>query len=141
MIVLVGPVSTIFPAYITETRVTQLRHGPNIMADKDQSEPHISLQHLEKIQVLGLDGYVQRSCRLVGNQDSQVIAGKGDRSSYPLAHASTHLVRVLVDQVLRRGNAYPLQQLYNLLLKPESTEGGRRGSVLKWPEGAPVNLR
>ena len=23
---------------------------------------------------------------------------------------------------------------------PESTEGGRRGSVLKWPEGAPVNL-
>ena len=24
--------------------------------------------------------------------------------------------------------------------KPESTEGGRRGSVLKWPEGAPVNL-
>ena len=26
------------------------------------------------------------------------------------------------------------------LPKPESTEGGRRGSVLKWPEGAPVNL-
>ena len=25
-------------------------------------------------------------------------------------------------------------------LRPESTEGGRRGSVLKWPEGAPVNL-
>ena len=25
-------------------------------------------------------------------------------------------------------------------LKPESTEGGRRGSVLKWPEGAPVLL-
>ena len=25
-------------------------------------------------------------------------------------------------------------------VKPESTEGGRRGSVLKWPEGAPVNL-
>ena len=24
--------------------------------------------------------------------------------------------------------------------KPESTEGGRRGGVLKWPEGAPVNL-
>ena len=23
---------------------------------------------------------------------------------------------------------------------PESTEGGRRGSVPKWPEGAPVNL-
>ena len=27
-----------------------------------------------------------------------------------------------------------------MLLKPESTEGGRRGSVLKRPEGAPVNL-
>ena len=26
------------------------------------------------------------------------------------------------------------------LAKPESTEGGRRGSVLKRPEGAPVNL-
>ena len=26
------------------------------------------------------------------------------------------------------------------LTQPESTEGGRRGSVLKWPEGAPVNL-
>ena len=25
-------------------------------------------------------------------------------------------------------------------LKPESTEGGRRGSVLKWTEGASVNL-
>ena len=25
-------------------------------------------------------------------------------------------------------------------LKPESTEGGRRVSVLKWPKGAPLNL-
>ena len=24
--------------------------------------------------------------------------------------------------------------------KPESTEGGRRGSILKWPEGALLNL-
>ena len=24
--------------------------------------------------------------------------------------------------------------------KPESTEGGRRVSVLKWPKGAPLNL-
>ena len=28
----------------------------------------------------------------------------------------------------------------SVLLYPESTEGGRRGSVLKWPEGASVNL-
>ena len=27
-----------------------------------------------------------------------------------------------------------------LLTKPESTEGGRRVSVLKWPKGAPLNL-
>ena len=25
-------------------------------------------------------------------------------------------------------------------LKPESTEGGRLVSILKWPEGAPLNL-
>ncbi len=27
-----------------------------------------------------------------------------------------------------------------VLVKPESTEGGRRVSVLKWPKGAPLNL-
>ena len=27
-----------------------------------------------------------------------------------------------------------------LLPKPESTEGGRRVSILKWPEGALLNL-
>ena len=26
------------------------------------------------------------------------------------------------------------------LAKPESTEGGRRVSVLKWPKGAPAHL-
>ena len=26
------------------------------------------------------------------------------------------------------------------LVKPESTEGGRLVSILKWPEGAPLNL-
>ena len=26
-------------------------------------------------------------------------------------------------------------------IKPESTEGGRLVSILKWPEGAPLNLR
>ena len=26
------------------------------------------------------------------------------------------------------------------LVKPESTEGGRRVSILKWPEGALLNL-
>jgi hypothetical protein len=29
---------------------------------------------------------------------------------------------------------------YNSSLNPESTEGGRRVSVLKWPKGAPLNL-
>ena len=33
-----------------------------------------------------------------------------------------------------------LRKLRYALPNPESTEGGRRGSVLKWPEGAPVNL-
>ena len=32
------------------------------------------------------------------------------------------------------------QQVPDESPKPESTEGGRRGGVLKWPEGAPVNL-
>ena len=30
---------------------------------------------------------------------------------------------------------------YGLVVpKPESTEGGRLVSILKWPEGAPLNL-
>ena len=39
---------------------------------------------------------------------------------------------------LERGNKTPPSN--GAAPKPESTEGGRRGSVLKWPEGAPVNL-
>ena len=31
-------------------------------------------------------------------------------------------------------------EIKSRLTKPESTEGGRRVSVLKWPKGAPLNL-
>ena len=30
--------------------------------------------------------------------------------------------------------------VYYFAIKPESTEGGRRVSILKWPEGALLNL-
>ena len=34
----------------------------------------------------------------------------------------------------------PQELLDRGLYKPESTEGGRLVSILKWPEGAPLNL-
>ena len=42
---------------------------------------------------------------------------------------------------LRGGERFgSLEQLHAYTAKPESTEGGRRVSVLKRQEGAPVNL-
>ena len=42
----------------------------------------------------------------------------------------------------RKAEEALIAQLYQHIgqLKPESTEGGRLVSILKWPEGAPLNL-
>ena len=41
-------------------------------------------------------------------------------------------------EISDRASGPPNWKIKNLY--PESTEGGRRVSVLKWPKGAPVNL-
>ena len=52
----------------------------------------------------------------------------GERDQFEVTVRAGDQVRILVDEAK------------SLMRKPESTEGGRLVSILKWPEGAPLNL-
>ena len=67
--------------------------------------------------------------RMIGRRDVEVR--REDRRVFVRMHGPEHLSD---EELLRRAIIREEE------LKPESTEGGRRVSVLKRQEGAPVNL-
>jgi hypothetical protein len=58
----------------------------------------------QKAQVLSLDREVERSGRLVGDQQVR-LAGEADRADDSLPHAAAHLMRVLGNPLARRRDA------------------------------------
>ena len=69
-----------------------------------------------------------------------LLAVQADVGNSELLLASVGLV-VLASVTIHGATAAPFTAWYvRRASKPESTEGGRLVSILKWPEGAPLNL-
>ena len=67
--------------------------------------PVSALQRAHQIEDLRLDRDVERGRRLVGDQQLRV-AGERHRDHHALPHAARELVRIVVEALLRRGNAH-----------------------------------
>ena len=87
--------------------VAQVGDHCQIVGDEDHRHAHLGLELFDDRQDLGLDRHVQRSRRLVGNQDVWLVEQRhGDHD--PLAHTTGKLVRVLVKPLGRVGNGHLL---------------------------------
>jgi hypothetical protein len=85
--------------------VTHLGDNADVMGNKDHRQTAALLNVLEQIEILCLNGHIKAGGRLIGNEQLW-LAGNTDSAHNALAHAPTHLVRILTEAYLRRGNTY-----------------------------------
>ena len=83
---------------------------PQVVGDEDDRRAEVGLEPPDQLEDLGLDRDVERRRRLVGDQEVGV-ARERHRDHHPLAHAARELVRVVVDPLLRVGDADGAEQL------------------------------
>jgi hypothetical protein len=57
------------PCIEDRDRITGLRHNPHVMRNHQHRGTVIPAQVAQKVQYLGLDGYIQRGCRFISNQE------------------------------------------------------------------------
>ena len=72
--------------------------------------PSSRCRRLEQLEDLRLNGDVERGGRLVGDEDLR-MADEGHRDHDALAHPARELVRVVINAVVRLGDAHLAQQL------------------------------
>ncbi len=99
------------------------------MADQQQRHVQALLQLLEQQEDLTLHRDVQRSGRLVGNQQLR-FAGQCHGNHHPLALAPGQLVRIGFQAFLGLLNAYQLQQLDNAFLRFTTTDAAMQQQCL-----------
>jgi len=75
-----------------------------IVGDEQDRHAVLGLQALQELEVLELDGDVERGGRLVGDEHLG-LAADGDGADDALLHAAAHLVRILADALLGRVRA------------------------------------
>ena len=80
--------------------VGNVGNNAQVMSDVQRGEPKFLLQITDQLQDLSLNGNVQRSRRLVTDQDFR-MAGQSDRNDDTLAHATGVLERELIKAVGR----------------------------------------
>ena len=73
--------------------VTHIGDNAKIVCDKDEGHAQLALNVLEQFEILRLNRDVERSGRLVGNQQAR-LAGDGYRADDALLHAAAHLMRI-----------------------------------------------
>ena len=95
--------------------VGHLGDDAEIVSDEDEAEAHLVLQLLEELQDLGLHGDVERSRRLVGDDDVGLHRQR-HRDHDSLALAAGELVRVLVERGGGLGDADAAHQVERPLL-------------------------
>ncbi len=76
--------------------------------------PFSACRRFRSFEVLELDGDVERGGRLVGDQHLG-LAADGDGADHALLHAAAHLVRILADALLGRGDLHAAQRGHGLL--------------------------
>src|SRR2546430_11426819 len=81
-----------------------------ILGDQHDRHAELPLQPVEQLQDLRLDRHVERSSRLVSDEELRV-ADERHGDHHALAHASAHLVRVVVHPLARIGDADEPQHL------------------------------
>ena len=79
------------------------------MGDEQDRHPGLLLEALQQLQILELDGDIERGGRLVGNQHLRLAADR-DGADDALLHAAAHLVRELTDALVRRRDLDPPQR-------------------------------
>src|SRR5690606_9922911 len=84
-------------------------HHTEIVGDDDERDPEPLREILHQLQDLRLDRHVQRSGRLVGD-DELGLAGQCHRDHYALAHATAQMVWILPEPALRVGDPHETQQ-------------------------------
>ena len=90
--------------------VGDLGHHPHVVGDEHHRHPDLLLELLDEAQDLGLYGDVERRRRLVGDQQLR-LAGERHGDHDALAHAAREHVRVVLQPLLRVGDAHPPKQL------------------------------
>ena len=94
--------------------VADLSHHAQVVGDEDNAHVSLLLELLHELQNLGLNGHVQSSGGLVGNQQLGVAdEAHGDHDT--LAHAAGELVRVLLHPLGHVVDAHQLQHLHGPL--------------------------
>src|SRR5215471_4944401 len=86
--------------------VTHFGDDADIMGDEDHGEAALFLDIFEQIEVLRLDCDIQTGGGFICNQQPG-LAGNANSTYDTLAHATAHLVWVLPQAYLRRGNTHP----------------------------------
>ena len=95
--------------------VTDLSNNTQVMCDKDNTHMILLLKFFHQLQNLCLDGYIQRSCRLIGDQKLRMTdQTHGDHN--PLTHTTGKFVRVLFHTFFYVIDTYFFQHLHGLLL-------------------------
>ena len=114
-----GPVLHRAPAVHDHDLVRDLGDDAEVVGDEDDAGVVLRLHLAHDVDDLRLDGHVERRRGLVGDQDVRVAADRhGDHRA--LAHAAGELERVLVDALVRVGDADAGQQGRGHAARPRS---------------------
>ena len=85
--------------------VAELRHHPQVVRNQDHRAGPLALQTLQQVDDLRLDRHVQRRGRLVGQQQRR-FQRQRDGDDDPLLHPPGELVRIMIQPLLRVGDAH-----------------------------------
>ena len=95
--------------------VGHLGDDPQVVRDDDDGGVELTLQVLQEVQDLRLDGHVEGRRRLVGDQQARVV-DQPHRDHRALPHAAGELVRVVVHPAVGLGDAHPVEHLHRTRL-------------------------
>lgn len=99
-----------------ELPIGDLSHHSHVVGDEEDAGVEVVLEFTKQRQNLRLDRHVQCSGRFVGDEDFR-LTGQRHGDDRVLTHATGHLVKVLSGAARRLGDAHPLHELDDTLLR------------------------
>ena len=90
--------------------IRHLRYHAQIMRNDDNRRAEVLLQLLHQVDNLRLNRDIQRRSRLVRDQDRR-IARQRQRNHHALTHPAAQLMWILLDPLLRIGDAHAVQHI------------------------------